>query len=370
MVSLVLPFGSDMELREQYKNVWGQVRVGKLLEDIDALAGNVAYTHCDDADPTTPPLTLVTAAVDRIDLVRAIPPDTDLRLRGCVTHVGRSSMNIDIDLTTCPEADARRARLAAGSHPGEDSESDAEERARRSKQGFEHLLEDMSGKHDGLGTPSSHQSAHASLPQTGGGNAVGTTGGENESGGSFAGQNGLSSDAGGVTDMPRLLARTSFTFVARDKENNAAEVPRLEAAGTGARREQEARWMAEGEARATKRKESRSKSLLVSSPTAQELELLHGLYLKYSRPHQQAGAVGQAPREVSADGCEASGAGARQGLYQDDRGNKWLFSDSTELRSVQVTMPQDRNIHGKVFGGYLMRKAHELAWSAAYSYAG
>jgi len=33
-------------------------------------------------------------------------------------------------------------------------------------------------------------------------------------------------------------------------------------------------------------------------------------------------------------------------------------------------MPQDRNIHGKVFGGYLMRTAHELAWSAAFSFAG
>eukprot|EP01034_Spumella_vulgaris_P029332 gene29331-36364_t len=27
--------------------------------------------------------------------------------------------------------------------------------------------------------------------------------------------------------------------------------------------------------------------------------------------------------------------------------------------------PQDRNMHGKIFGGYVMRKAFELAWVSA-----
>ena len=30
---------------------------------------------------------------------------------------------------------------------------------------------------------------------------------------------------------------------------------------------------------------------------------------------------------------------------------------------------QDRNIHGKIFGGYLMRESIELAWLVAYKYA-
>lgn len=29
----------------QYRNPWGNVRMGRLLEDLDSLAGNVAYAH-------------------------------------------------------------------------------------------------------------------------------------------------------------------------------------------------------------------------------------------------------------------------------------------------------------------------------------
>lgn len=29
----------------QYRNPWGYVRMGKVLEDLDSFAGNVAYEH-------------------------------------------------------------------------------------------------------------------------------------------------------------------------------------------------------------------------------------------------------------------------------------------------------------------------------------
>ncbi|GAB4830377.1 Acyl-coenzyme A thioesterase 2, chloroplastic [Ancistrocladus abbreviatus] len=35
-------FSSDFVLREQYGDPWNEVRVGKLLEDLDALAGTVS----------------------------------------------------------------------------------------------------------------------------------------------------------------------------------------------------------------------------------------------------------------------------------------------------------------------------------------
>lgn len=40
--SVLYNFSSDPTLREEYRNPWNSVRVGKLLEDLDALAGTIA----------------------------------------------------------------------------------------------------------------------------------------------------------------------------------------------------------------------------------------------------------------------------------------------------------------------------------------
>ena len=41
--SIVYKFSSDYILREQYRNPWNEIRMGKLLEDLDALAGTIAF---------------------------------------------------------------------------------------------------------------------------------------------------------------------------------------------------------------------------------------------------------------------------------------------------------------------------------------
>jgi acyl-coenzyme A thioesterase 9 len=38
-----LPFTSDRQLLDEYLTYAGTIRVGKLLEDLDALAGTIAY---------------------------------------------------------------------------------------------------------------------------------------------------------------------------------------------------------------------------------------------------------------------------------------------------------------------------------------
>lgn len=43
--SIRYPFASDAVLREEYCNPWGKVRLGKLLEDLDSLAGTIAFEH-------------------------------------------------------------------------------------------------------------------------------------------------------------------------------------------------------------------------------------------------------------------------------------------------------------------------------------
>lgn len=40
--SILYNFSSDYILREQYRDPWNEVRIGKLLEDLDALAGTIS----------------------------------------------------------------------------------------------------------------------------------------------------------------------------------------------------------------------------------------------------------------------------------------------------------------------------------------
>lgn len=46
-----------------------------------------------------------------------------------------------------------------------------------------------------------------------------------------------------------------------------------------------------------------------------------------------------------------------------------LIRDTRHENSL-MCQPQQRNIHGRIFGGFLMRKASELAFSNAYAFAG
>ena len=42
----------------------------------------------------------------------------------------------------------------------------------------------------------------------------------------------------------------------------------------------------------------------------------------------------------------------------------------THLENAMICQPQQRNIHGRIFGGFLMHRAFELAFSTAYAFAG
>lgn len=41
--SILYKFSSDFVLREQYRNPWNEIRTGKLVEDLDALAGTISF---------------------------------------------------------------------------------------------------------------------------------------------------------------------------------------------------------------------------------------------------------------------------------------------------------------------------------------
>jgi hypothetical protein len=75
---ITLPFRTDLGLREDYVNSYRGLRFGRVLEDLDALAASIAYRHCQDRESGTDedlPLTIVTASVDRIEILNHLRPD-------------------------------------------------------------------------------------------------------------------------------------------------------------------------------------------------------------------------------------------------------------------------------------------------------
>lgn len=90
---LTLPFKDDIWLRDAYMNAFGRLRVGQLMQDLDALAGRIAYRHCAPAEPVN-----VTASVDRIYMVKKVDEiqKYNFVLAGAVTWTGRSSMEISV----------------------------------------------------------------------------------------------------------------------------------------------------------------------------------------------------------------------------------------------------------------------------------
>lgn len=101
-VEIPYNFSTDKLLLESYRNFQGQIRMGRMLEDLDALAGNIAFFHVHNArkshDEDYP--VIVTASVDRIRLKRQPLAENDQLLSGQVSWTGRSAMEIKM---TCSE---------------------------------------------------------------------------------------------------------------------------------------------------------------------------------------------------------------------------------------------------------------------------
>ena len=100
--SMLLPFSGDPQLRADYLNPFGMMRVGLLFEDLDAVASVVAHAHCfgDNAWHIPGRPALVTASFEAIELLAPLHSVAeDLELTGEITSSGASSLNIDLSLT-------------------------------------------------------------------------------------------------------------------------------------------------------------------------------------------------------------------------------------------------------------------------------
>ncbi|KAI4104086.1 MAG: hypothetical protein LQ339_003939 [Xanthoria mediterranea] len=98
---VVIPLAQDPWLLDNYLNANGQIRLGTIFMDLDALSGVIAYNHTGES------VTTVTAAVDRITINHPLKEICDLELSGQVTFAtGRSSMEISIQVAKAPERGA------------------------------------------------------------------------------------------------------------------------------------------------------------------------------------------------------------------------------------------------------------------------
>jgi len=67
----------------------------------------VDLQHCKDDDHLTRPLLLVTASVDRISIKKSMLIDVDLKIGGAVAWVGRSSMEIWMEVNQPIDGETR-----------------------------------------------------------------------------------------------------------------------------------------------------------------------------------------------------------------------------------------------------------------------
>ncbi|KAL9931836.1 hypothetical protein V8E36_009386 [Tilletia maclaganii] len=269
-VEMYLPFASSPSLVEKYIATSGLVRLGMLFQDLDTLAGACSYQHVLGAQPregdSSNPTYIVTASVDRLDMLEPLYPDRSYRLCGQVIYTGSSSLEV---LVTVDE------------------------------------VENVSGGASGEGGE-----AAAVYPRT-------------------------------VKNC--LTGR--FTMAARNAHTRKAQpIPPLQL-NTDAER----RLFAVGEELKARKREHSLSSLERVPPTQDESALLHRLHLQ---------------DEVAFARAAAGGKG------EEGEGYVPVPVSATVLTSSAHMHPSHRNVHAKVFGGFLMRQAYELGWMCCALFKG
>ncbi|KAF9556445.1 Thioesterase/thiol ester dehydrase-isomerase [Agrocybe pediades] len=241
---VLLPFSSSSQLVEKYTNASGGIRTGKLMEHLDSLAGSIAYKHM--LGPGIRSLGriqdhgfyIVTASVDRLDMLAGLDPSRDLRLSGQVIYTGRSSMEVAV-------------------------------------------------KMESIGT---------GLP-----------------------------DETVLIGIFSMVCRNAITHRSREVNPLVITTP------------EEKSLYALGEQMKQRRQSNAMKSLSRVPPSSSEAAFLHSFYLKH-------------------------GQGQAEGT---DPGSDHVWMGDTILEKCLLMFPQERNIHQKIFGGYLMRLAYELGFANA-----
>ncbi|XP_054266667.1 acyl-coenzyme A thioesterase 9, mitochondrial-like [Macrosteles quadrilineatus] len=238
----MIPLSSSVSLQERYVSILGNVRFGRLMEDMDIFAAWVAmnYIHNPKQPENMPtPYVIVTVLVDHIAFTDFNPkPQLDIRVSGHVSHVGKSSIETTVWLEQ------------------------------------EHLGE------------------------------------------------------------WHKITTAIFLMAARNANmTGGAPVNRLVPAD-----EEEKIIIAKAELRKKRRQVEDKGSVLIQMPGPDEQQVVHNLFVSSLDLHNN--------QRVLPQGCA------------------WM--GDTKRSNIVFSHPENRNLHNKVFGGFLMRQALELAWIVGY----
>ncbi|CAF3731041.1 unnamed protein product [Adineta steineri] len=244
----IIPFATNIKLRERYVNFDNKVRFGRILEDLDTMAVHIAYKHNAPQiiqSINVHPLAIVTAAVDRIEV--AVPHmdiDRDVRLSGFTSFVGKSSMEVILTI---------------------DQDNNGT---------WEHVL------------------------------------------------------------------RAYFVLAARDPRTKKSAKMNPLIGST----EEDKEIIRKGELNRQRRLTEQDKSLFKTPPDTSESSIIHDLFIKTVTPNTSI---------------------FRSRLLNQD--SMWM--SETTLKTMHIGHPEQRNLYNKIFGGYLMRKSFDLAWTTASLFA-
>jgi acyl-coenzyme A thioesterase 9 len=261
-LEIILPFAEHEKLREGFaKPDEHSIRYGKLFEILDAFAADVGYRHAGGKEEG---ITIVTASVDELKMFADISLNNDLRLQAYLSYVGRSSMEVTIDMISIPQ------------------------------------------------------------------------------------------DAN-----PVFIGTTHFVMVARNKHGRASPVYPIKSSNPTYKA-----IFAAGEERNNKRRSRSSASFEYSPPRADEIQLIHDLY-KQSRNLEKQMVMSQASARDKHGRIPVIANGS-----DDIAKVPSIAMHRTMFQNTKFMHLQNRNLYGKIFGGYIMRAAFELAWVTAVCFLG
>lgn len=161
-----------------------------------------------------------------------------------------------------------------------------------------------------------------------------------------------------------VLGQTMFIMVARDPATGkAVQVPKLDMDSADGKN----RYL-HGELRAKARKQKRASSLSKNAPMSSEIELIHSLYLQSVQLKKQKDAIMKTPLSTN-DKDLSEAATIKVNCANRPHYFFWVMKfvcqvrwmKDTVFKNVYLMYPQDRNLHGNIFGGHILRRAFEAA---------